>query len=253
MKLAEKCVSAMVLFVAMAVAAEGSIQVAPADYAGSRTTVGTTGTGGGLVWNPADGAWSDGNFTIEWLITDNGPDFTYKYTLTTPEDGSAQLSHWILSLSEFDANGAPLQDHWDAIFVDMTAGDYSDMGLDATENEVKTHTEQQGNAGMPEDLYGVKLTRDEDEEAVTTMVSFTTPEVPIWGDFFAADGTPVYAYNEGFGIEPSDTNGFLEWIPRPDGVAEEIPGVIPEPHSVLVWSALSLLGIAVASRRIKRG
>ena len=53
-------------------------------FSDSRTTVGATGTGNGLIWNPTGGAWSGGKFSIMWMITDNGSDFTYQYTVKTP-------------------------------------------------------------------------------------------------------------------------------------------------------------------------
>ena len=225
--------------------ASASIAVDSTYFSGSRTTPDMSGAGGGLVWNPAGGSWSSGNFEISWLITDNGSDYTYKYTVDTT--GGMNLSHWILQLSSTDVNGQSLTDHWTSIFEDMTAGDYSSMGIDDSMNDVPTNPTA-GNAGIPAGgiPYGVRFTRG--DEVSITMVTFTTPEVPVWGDFYAQDGggqgvNSVYAYNAGFGIMPTAADAatdFLNWIPRPDGVDRPLNGhnVIPEPLSYVVWSLL---------------
>lgn len=92
----------------------------------------------------------------------------------------------------------------------------------------------------------MKFTRDSDVD--TTVVSFISTQAPVWGDFYARDGGgngpgTIYAYNLGFGTDPSfsETN-FSNWIARPDGVTTPPPGDVPEAASCLIW-----LGLGVAS------
>ncbi len=231
-------------------AAQASVFVDSANYVGSRTTVGTSGSGGGLQWNPAAGIWSDGGFSISWQITNNGADYTYRYTIDTPLSGSAQLSHWLLELSPTDANGNSLESYWESVFVSNTQGDYSDIGIAAvTAGDVGPATGA-SNVGMPSALWGVRFTRD---TALTeTVVQFTTTQAPVWGDFYARDsgGTgagTVYAYNLGFGTDPTaGATSFLDWIARPDGDSR-----LPEPTS-LALLALVLTSWGVGAMRGKQ-
>ena len=233
-------------------------------------TIGTTGTGNGLIWNPAGGAWSGGAFSISWLITDNGADFTYEYTVNTPTGGSAKLSHWILELSPFDADGNSLKSYWEDVFLTTpSAGNYTGTGVTVINGEVGLAGSQDGNPGMPDvddgdnstkaakdDIWGVRFTRPDNLNVTTTTVTFTTPQVPIWGDFYAKDGGgngsgAVYAYNIGFGTEPTEaTTDFTNWIPRPDGqetgedAQGSTPGEAPEAGALAIWSLLGLCGLA---------
>lgn len=241
----------------MSAEAFGALQivVAPGHYVDSRSTASSAE----LVWNPPAGPWSGGDFIIAWVITPNGTDFTYKYTVTTPSGGNNQLSHWILALSQKDAADNSLQSHWEDIFVDGNG--YSDTAIqDVPAGEIKVHGSG-GNPGKPSDVYGVKFERD--GSATTTMVEFTTSQVPVWGDFYAKDGSVpggqtappdrnIYAYNAKFGTIPDvTTTDFSGWIPRPDGATldpNEEPD-IPEPVSLAVWSCLAAIGVGTTRRR----
>jgi hypothetical protein len=247
-----------------------SVPVDDAYFSGSRTTVGTTGSGGGLKWNPAAGNWSQGKFSISWIITDNGSDFTYEYTVKTPGalgGTGAQLSHWILEISPFDADGNSLKSYWEDVFITPpTPGDYTATGLDpVAAGDVGLTGSGSGNPGMPnvndpndnkDDIFGVRFSTptDETKKLNTVVVTFTTPEVPVWGDFYAKDGggsgtNAVWAYNAGFGTDPTkQTKDFTNWIPRPDG--QQNGGQAPEPATLIVWSLLiGSVGLAGLRRR----
>lgn len=244
-------VSGSVVALLVSTAAQAAVFVDSANYVGSRATVGTTGSGGGLQWNPAAGIWSDGGFKISWDITNNGTDYTYKYTLDTPLSGSAKLSHWLLELSPTDANGNSLESYWESVFVTKTQGNYTDIGIGPiAANEVGPATGAT-NVGMPSSLWGVKFTRDTD--LTQTVVQFTTTQAPVWGDFYARDGGgtgagTIYAYNLGFGTDPTaGTTNFLDWIARPDGDSS----VLPEPGSLALFS-LVLTGWGAGTFRAKQ-
>jgi hypothetical protein len=228
-----------------------AVEVGNIYFTGSRTTVGITGVGGGLTWNPAAGDWSGGGFTISWVITPQGSDFQYEYTITTPVpeppenpgdpvDAKAQLSHWILELSKRDSVGNPLQDYWDGVFPDDEVKDY--MSGDKS------------NPGLSADVYGVKIEPGLANGIFESTYTFTSSQVPVWGDFYAIDGggteaSAIWARNTGFGTDPDPNTEttFANWIPRPDGASS---GQVPEPMSLLVWLLLfAPLGLFGLRRR----
>jgi hypothetical protein len=65
---------------------------------------------------------------------------------------------------------------------------------------------------MPDSgIYGVKFETRQDDPANKVTITFTTLHQPVWGDFYAVDGkkpgSPTYAYNTGFGIDPGCVAG----------------------------------------------
>lgn len=239
----------------------GSVVVDAGYFTGNRTTSGTSGAANGLTWNPAAGSWSNGGFSIAWVITPVSGGYTYKYTVNTPTDGSARLSHWILELSPVDSDGSVLTSYWQDVFVTPPSpGNFTETGIGGiAAGEVGPTGSQNGNPGMPDvnvlgndadDIWGVRFTPD--EEVNTTTVTFTTPQVPVWGDFYAKDGggtgaNAIYAYNAGFGNDPTGNN-ITNWIPVPDGESTPAPPAVPEPASFAVWALLGAAGLCVAKR-----
>ena len=211
-------------------------------WTGSRTSPSTSGVF-------ATDGWDNGAFTIDWTIKYDtvAKDWTYTYSIDAE---NKDLSHWILQLHQHDASGDDLTSYWQGIFGCDNVGVW---GPD------KNGT---SDAGMPADMFGVKF-------STATPATFTTPQEPVWGNFFAKDGKEkvagdhinVYAYNAGFSASaPSlDLSNFpvisdqLNWIPRPDGEVYGQPGEpggasVPEPAMMIVWSLLasvSWLGMRV--------
>jgi hypothetical protein len=200
--------------------------------------------------------WPDYNVTFSWEVTDEDnsfPGFPWKYTyhvtITNPTGGALQkgISHVIIEASE-----------------GVTEESFTGLSGDAqyASTPVKLHTEQQGNDGIPESVWGIKFEPISDDVKFDMEWTFFSNRVPVWGDEFVRGGgggpTPVeisYNYNKTNGTEkgflspdvdpdvPRDTNPVgLYHILRPDAV-------IPEP-STLLLSIIGAIGLALyASRR----
>ncbi len=204
-------------------------------FTGYRTTDPTD-----LLNNGVDGksGWShdSGGFMITWQVTDNlNGTWTYRYTLTD-ESGDTLTktpSHIIIELSDvnvvIDPDSLEVKQDW------STQPGNSNPGLDSLGS-----------------LLGVKIGWGSDN-----YVEFTADREPKWGDFYSKDGVDggqdVYAYNVGFGTEPTDlTTDFSPWIAVPDTEGGSPPQgtLIPEPATI------TLLGLGLGGmflRRRKRG
>ncbi len=116
------------------------------------------------------GAWYLGS-TINWVVTDleNGT-WRYWYQLSVPVGA---VSHFILETSR------------NFTLADIVEG--SAMG-DFSKIYVGTWSANQGssNPGIPGPVYGLKF--DEAYGLVTT-IQFDSYRMPMWGDFYAKDGT----------------------------------------------------------------
>lgn len=181
--------------------------------------------------------WSDSGsgFKINWDITQVGNDFHYLYTITNDSGGdlSSDLSHLLLEVSR-----------------SVTPQNYQDLFLFNTVPDEGPGVFSPGssNPGMPADIYAFKFETFIDDAQPT--IEFVSLQPPIWGDFYAVNGkTPgseVYAYNSGFGTDPTQvTTDFTPWIPVPD---TGVP--IPEPTTTLLLGS-SLFAAALARRRRK--
>jgi hypothetical protein len=183
--------------------------------------------------------WS--NALLNWAVDDvtNTGSWTYDYTFTVVRKG---ISHVITEVSDnFTA---------DNIMDGTTAG-----------WELQTYNGQGGsNPGIPGELYGLKWGTPETDNGDVLTYSWTivTDRAPMWGDFYAKDGTDVqgtidvYAYNTGFGIDTAagvgNGNAYEEstgygWVLVPDTTTQ-----VPEPITLLLLG-LGLVGLAGIRKR----
>ncbi len=125
---------------------------------------------GSGVWVQDDGSQNWTPAMLSWTVHSN-PNNTwhYSYTLSVTAGG---VSHLILETSDsFDDS-----DLLNAVALSGSFGS----------TEIKTHTTGSGNPLMPSDIYGIKF---DDATGTTLTIEFDSPRVPVWGDFYAKDGT----------------------------------------------------------------
>ncbi len=186
-----------------------------------RTETGVDGTG----------PW-DTNFQISWWVEhqmDNSWHYTYQMTDTLGNALRNAVSHFQIEVSP----NVTANDFWGF------AGEWS--FTDETHN------------GMP---FPNSLKLDYGVEGQTEWSFFST-RAPVWGDFFAKDGTTggpngimIYSWNTGFyDADPMDgpSNGSIgNKILRPDTNTE----VVPEPGT-LGLIGLGLMGLIAGRKRLK--
>lgn len=194
----------------------------------SSALTGSRSTGNGVT---ATAPWDqNGGFQVSWNITDNQDGtWTYVYDINTTQNVNQvkDISHFLLEVTE---DNQP----------------FDILGGTSTPTEgPQTWAEQQGNPGLPNNLYGVKF----DFGATNGLVTYTivTNRDPVWGVFYGKDGklqgNDVIAYSDALSFADYKTNETLtiqDFIVRPDGVA-----VVPVPAAVwLMGSALiGLIGL----------
>ena len=158
-----------------------SVQALPY-YSGSLNV-----SGEGII---ASAGWAINNATLSWVVEglDNGGGpilWRYDYTFNTNSD--KDISHIIFEVST------------NAIESDFTI-------LSGSNIEVMQYTDDGSNSNpnMPGVIYGMKL--DPSIKTPNFKFSFTTTRSPVWGDFYAKDGSDntgsekieVTAWNAGF-------------------------------------------------------
>ncbi len=256
-----KSIQWTILAAALALAGTDAMAVTynAASYAGSRSV-----NGGGIIANP-NWSYEAVNATLLWDIQYDWAQsrWNYNYTWRISDAGSEdkQLSHIIFEVSS--GYGLP-------------AGTYSGTGSTGS------------NPGMPGSIYGIKydatgLTHQTTIGADTYLdvdISFTSTHGPMWGDFYAKDGTysegqgkdqvkyDVYAYNTGYGTDLSDVHAGLYddtfisatdankyvLVPNSIGVPDEhfnpYPNPTPDAGTTVSLIGLALLGIEGLRRRL---
>ncbi len=157
--------------------------------------------------DPGDGlfvagdAWPGYTVTIEWWVTDEDPTapsgFPWKYTYNFTLDGEnlqKAVSHVSIEGSEASGQNAAI-----------SADDITGL-TGATIDNVELQKVSAGNAGMPEDVHGIRF--DPAGEPFDWTFSFFCNRKPVWGDFFAKGGSENLAYN--YNNDDENPAGFLD-------------------------------------------
>ncbi len=198
---------------------------------------------GGLM---GTGSWGTGPTDLSWVVTDLGGGlWSYDYTMTMP---SKSVSHFIIETSP-------------TFTLDNIIGIGSNVAIDPNW-EVKTYDPNDpgnSNPNLPGSIYGAKFNiADGVEDSTLVMFSLTSDRDPIWGDFYAKDGTEnqgtvnVTVGNTGFLLaDPlsGPVNGSIEnHLLVPDTTNGGPGGPIPEPMTMATF-AMALAGVGAAVRK----
>jgi hypothetical protein len=197
-----------------------------------------TGAGGGII---ATADWNSPSTSFGWTVTSVGTAggfilWQYDYTFSVPQKA---ISHLLLEVTD-----------------PSLRADYTFITGTPSVDSPKTFTPS-GSSGdqpnMPGNLYGLKY---EDTDLLLTF-SFTTVRSPVWGDFYAKDGTSsgikVTAWNAGFLaadplVLPHDGSQDGH-ILRPDG-GTTVPPPVPIPAAFWLLGS-GLIGLIGIRRKMK--
>lgn len=177
------------------------------------------------------GTWNVASTKMSWSVEaiyggDAIADY-FHYAYTFSEDAQGTLSHINIEVSDAVDGGLGAFTLSPPDFFNSTITPY----------DVDTHSDS-----MPHDLYSIKW---EETTDVTWTVEFDSARVPMWGDFYAKDGSKaLYAYNTGFEYDPYSGNNLAlyGYIARPDTAYVPVPGAV----------LLGILGLGVAGVKLRK-
>jgi len=118
--------------------------------------------------------------TLSWTVTQN-EDLSWHYQYVFNRDGlRGNLSHLILETSQ-----------------NLEHGDIQNATPDIRSGDPKWYAPGSGNPYMPDWIYGVKF--EPFPESYISTISFDSSRAPMWGDFYAKDGSKGGSlWNAGF-------------------------------------------------------
>lgn len=112
------------------------------------------------------GSWLTDSTTLSWTVSRaSQPTWHYQYTLSGI---SRDVSHMIIEVSDTFTLAELLN----------ATGPFSGTDVDY-------YDEHSGNPEMPGSVHGVKF---DDMTGTSVTISFDSPRMPVWGDFYAKDG-----------------------------------------------------------------
>jgi hypothetical protein len=241
--------------------------VAAALVAGLCVAAGATSWTGSLSGPSSSGITGTGEWaaspysSISWTVSENLSEgvvwsWHYAYTLTVPTtEDSGSISHFIIEATpDTFTEDSFFNATW--LFNDEPSPATIEVGYIEAQNQGSGS----GNPGIPESLWGVRFNcgdrTGEYTEPYTMTIEFDSWHRPVWGDFYAKDGSTGEVWdaiwNVGFGSPDSDPDAAVA-----DGSVDFhilVPdGRIPEP-AAMIFFGTGLVGVLgyVTRRRIQK-
>jgi len=188
-------------------------------YSGSLSSV-TGGISGFGIDGQGDWVLSNDPTIFSWTVSQenvNDP-WRYQYTLTVPVGA---VSHLIIEVSDNFTSS------------DILSGDLPSEGPN-------TYDSDNGNPGMPGSVFAIKF-EPSGEPLNYTVDSYST-RAPMWGDFYAKDGSAGSisddknaAWNSGFGVVTNTPVG-NGTTPEFHILVPDTTTIIPAPGAILLSS-----------------
>jgi len=192
-------------------------------------------------------------FMVSWDIEKewNGTKwiYSYEYKLSDKNGNSLSkaLSHWILEVSNSPLTPFTIANIWDL--------ERNGSTLAFTSGDPQTYSTSGGSGdqpNMPASIFGLKFAG----VAGAPVYTFLSDRRPMWGDFYAKDGSEggqvkiwATAWNSGLQF-PGDPNS--AFIPVPDTGFDPDPPVVPEPGTLVIWGLGGLCAAGAAALRRRK-